>query len=236
VSDAARHAVPPQFGLDADRVGAPRSLFGALRRRVGGRYVCDPFGLDVQLSDLLAPVFNAVVRVDVEGAQHVPSAGGATFVMNSGYGLIEPTALAVAVFRTTGRRLRVVGAHGVSALAGWSRRFGAIAASPEDIAAALHAGHLVAVPTADPPLELVQAMMGYAVHPVAVRAGGPLGTAIAPWKVRVAAAIPLDGSYPVGDPLGAAELAEEVRATIAALHRGERPPDADRTTAGLVAG
>ncbi|HEX5615001.1 MAG TPA: hypothetical protein VFZ83_07560, partial [Acidimicrobiia bacterium] len=58
------------FGLDADRCGPPDALAAALRRRFGGRYPTDPFGLDPHLCDLLAPAFDAVVRVDVRGAEH----------------------------------------------------------------------------------------------------------------------------------------------------------------------
>src|SRR5438876_122456 len=65
-----------------------------------------------------------------------------------------------------------------------------------------------------PPLDLLQSIMEFAVVPVAVRPGGPLGTAIAPWKVRVGAPVQLDAQVPAGDPLGAAELGEAVRRAV----------------------
>ncbi|HEX5615883.1 MAG TPA: hypothetical protein VFZ83_12085, partial [Acidimicrobiia bacterium] len=219
------------------------ALAAALRRRFGGRYPTDPFGLDPHLCDLLAPAFDAVVRVDVRGAEHLRDGGG-VLVANRGLGIAEPAALGVAVRRSLGRRIRVVGAPSVPLLGDASRRLGAIAGTPDDLAAALRAGHLVAVPLAptwlrtgagEPPLELVQAMMGFPVHPVAVTPAGPFGTALAGWRVRFGHAIRLDGSYPVGDPLGAAELAETVRVAVAALLRGDADtPDDLRATPGLA--
>ena len=44
----------------------------ALRRRLGGRYPIDPFGLDPQLCDAGAPIVEALVRVRVEGADRRP--------------------------------------------------------------------------------------------------------------------------------------------------------------------
>jgi hypothetical protein len=233
------------FGLDADRAGAADSPVRFVRRRLAGRYAVDPFGLDPQLADMLALPLERLVRFEIEGAHHLHPSRPATLVMNRGWGVLEPTVLAVAVRQATGRRLRVVGVPRVPGIDELLRRFGAVHATPEDVTSVLRAGHLLAVPLAPtwlragagtPPLELVQAMMGYAVHPVAVSPGGPFGTAVRPWRVRIAAAVPLDGSYPLGDPLGAAELAEEVRAAVEAMLRGDAEPAADRMTAGLVAG
>jgi hypothetical protein len=228
------------FGLDADAASRPEPWLAALRRRVGGRYPVDPFGLDPQLCDLLAPLFDATVRVRVEGAEQV-APGAASLVANRGLGVGEPAALAVAVRQALGRRLRVVGAPPVPLLGELSRRLGAVAATPEDLAAALRAGHLVAVPLAPtwlrtgagaPPLALTQAMMGLPVHPVAIQPSGPLG-APTTWRVRIAPPIRLDGSYPVGDPLGAAELADAVRHAVAWMLAGASP-DPDRETPGLA--
>jgi hypothetical protein len=83
---------------------------------------------------------------------------------------------------------------------------------------------------------LVQAMMGWSVLPVAVIPGGPFGTAFAPWKIEIGEHIALDDSYPAGDPLGAAELAEEARAAVDALLIGEKPSHGSRRTPGLAAG
>lgn len=225
------------FGLDADATSPPEPLPAAVRRRLGGRYPVDPFGLDPQLCDLLSPLFDLTVRVRAHGMEHV-GPGAATLVANRGLGIGEPAALAVAVRQALGRRLRVVGAPPVRLLGALSRRLGAVAATPEDLAAALRAGHLVAVPLAPtwlrtgagtPALELTQAMMGFPVHPVAIVPAGPLGLPLARWRVCAGPPIRLDGSYPVGDPLGAAELADAVRHAVARLLEGASPDPAEET-------
>lgn len=231
--------------LDADRVSDAEAPLDALRRRFNGRYPIDPFGLDPHLCDAASPVVEMLVRVRVEGAHRIPETGPAVLIMNRGLGLLEPTALALAVRREVGRRLRVVGTPGVPFVGGLLRRLGSVNGSPEDLGACLRAGHLVAVPLAPtwlrsgagtPPLRLVQAMMGSTVLPVAVIPGGPFGTAFAPWRILVGEHIALDASYPAGDPLGAAELAEEARAAVDALLAGEKPAHESRSTAGLAAG
>jgi hypothetical protein len=233
------------YGLDSDRASNPEPVLDALRRRIGGRYPIDPFGLDPQLCDLGAPIVEALVRVRVDGAERFPVAGPAVFVMNRGLGVLEPTALAIAVRRHAQRRLRVVGAPSLPFVGGLLRRLGSVSGSPDDLTACLRAGHLVAVPLAPtwlrsgagtPPLHLMQAVMGYTVYPVAVMPGGPLGTAIAPWRVRVGAHIALDGSYAAGDPLGAAELAEAARAAVDGLVAGDDIAPEPMQTAGLAAG
>jgi hypothetical protein len=233
------------YGFDPDRTADPEGLLDALRRRLTGRYPIDPFGLDPQLCDAGAPIVEALVRVRVEGAARIPESGPAVFVMNRGLGVLEPTALALAVRHQVGRRLRVVGTPGVPVVGGLLRRLGSVNGSPEDLGACLRAGHLVAVPLAPtwlrsgagtPPLRLMQAMMGWTVLPVAVMPGGPFGTAIAPWRVLIGEHIALDSSYAAGDPLGAAELAEEARAAVDALVTGQEPAHESRPTLGLAAG
>jgi hypothetical protein len=233
------------YGLDPDRASNPEPLLDAIRRRVGGRYPIDPFGLDPHLCDVSAPVVEALVRVKVDGAERLPADGPAVFVMNRGLGVLEPTALAVALRRHAHRRLRVVGTPAVPFVGGLLRRIGSVNGSADDVGACLRAGHLIAVPLAPtwlrggagtPPLHLMQAVMGYTVHPVAVQPGGPFGTAIAPWRVRIGAHIALDGSYAPGDPLGAAELAEAARAAVDALLAGDDAVPASAPTAGLAAG
>ena len=211
------------FGVHPDRVHPPQSALTALRRRLTGRYAIDPFGLDAQLSDLVAPVLRSTIRVAVTGEAHIPRSGPAVLVMNRGFGVFEPAALTVAVMNVAGRRARVVGAPALWGVGAALRRFGAIAASAADVGAALSEGHLIVVPLAPtwlsatagaPPLELLQACMGVAVHPVAVRAAGPLNTALGGWRVAVGAAIPIDDTVAAGDPLGAAELSESIRNAV----------------------
>lgn len=229
------------FGIDSDRIGDPEPLIRSLRRRLGGRYPVDPFGFDPMLADLVTPLMRALVRVEIEGAERIPATGPAVLVANRGLGVGEPAALGVAVGRSVGRRLRVVGASGVPFLGGLVRRLGSVHASPEDLAACLRAGHLVAVPLAptwlrtgagSPPLDLCAAMMGFTVFPVAVTPGGPLGAPILPWRVRVGPHIALDDSYPQGDPLGAAELGDALRRAVDGMLAGAVPDAPEQATAG----
>jgi 1-acyl-sn-glycerol-3-phosphate acyltransferase len=214
------------YGLDVDRVMDVEPCMQTVKRRIGGRYPVDPFGLDPQLADLATPLVNAIVRVSVTGAEHVPHDGGAVLVANRGFGVFEPAAVAVAVRRASGRRTRVIGAPPAPFIGGFFRRLGAISASPRDLATCLRAGHLVAVPLAPtwvrtgagaPPLPLMQAMTRAPAIPVAVTPGGPLGSAIRPWRVRFGAAVTLEQPHDPGDPLGAARLAEAVRDAVGQL-------------------
>jgi hypothetical protein len=214
------------YGLDVEHVSGPESPFRSIRRRLGGRYPIDAFGLDPQLADLSAPIVRALVHVDVTGAEHIPTTGGAVLVVNRGFGVFEPAAVTVAVQRATGRRTRVIGAPTAPFLSGLFRRLGAISDSPRDLSTCVRAGHLVAVPLAPtwlrtgagtPPLPLMQAMTRAPSIPVAVSPGGPLGTALRPWRVRVGPAVTLDQHHDPGDPLGAARLAEAVRDAVSRL-------------------
>jgi hypothetical protein len=233
------------YGLDPDRSSDPEPIVDALRRRIGGRYPIDPFGLDPQLCDAGARIFETLVRVRVDGSARLPDSGPAVFVMNRGLGVLEPTALAIAVRRNVGRRLRIVGTPALPFVGGFLRRLGSVNASPDDVSACLRAGHLMAVPLAPtwlrsgagtPPLNVMQAVMGYTVFPVAVMAGGPFGTAIRPWRVRIGSHIALDGSYAPGDPLGAAELGEAARVAVDGLIADESTAPEPVPTAGLAAG
>jgi hypothetical protein len=79
-------------------------------------------------------------------------------------------------------------------------------------------------------------VMGFTVYPVAVIPGGPFGTAINPWRVRIGSHIALDGSYAAGDPLGAAELAEAARVAVDGLLADVHAVAEPVQTAGLAAG
>ena len=148
-------------------------------------------------------------------------------VANRGFGIFEPAAVAVAVERATGRRLRVIGAP----TAPVRRR--PVPPPRRDLrqraatcATCLRAGHLVAVPLAPtwlrtgagtPPLPLMQAMTRAPAIPVAVTPGGPFGTIVRPWRVRFGPVVTLDQPHDPGDPLGAARLAEAVRDAVSQL-------------------
>lgn len=226
----ASHEVAVTFGLDDDRVSPPETPLAALVRRLDGRYPRDPFGGDPHLQDLVSPFFALLARVDVTNGDRIPERGPALLVANRGLGLVEPAALAMAVRKVRGRRLRIVGTPDVPLFGDGLRALGGIAAYPDDVAAVLRAGHLAAVPlgptwlrpgAGTPPLELLFAATGFPVVPMAVVPGGPFGLPLRPWRVVVGETIP--AAADPDDPLAAAELAEDAREGVEALLRGQRP-------------
>ncbi len=219
-------AVADRDRLDVDHIGNIAPVTTMLRRRFDGRYPIDPFGFDPQIVDLVAPLFSAAIRVEVEGGEHVPRNGPAVLVANRGFGILEPAVLGIAVRRVASRRLRIVGASPIPAIGGLVRRLGAISASAPDMRACLRAGNLVAVPLAPtwlrrgagiPPRPLLQAMTSAPIVPVAVTPGGPLGMAIAPWRVRFGPLVTLPDPYDPDDPLAAARFGEAVRDAVSDL-------------------
>ncbi len=212
--------------LDADRITRPESLPVGVKRRLSGRFPIDPFGLDPQLANLVAPVAAVAVPVRVIGAEHVPASGPAVIVANRGFGIAEPAALGLAVQRATGRRLRIVGAPSLPFVGALTRRLGALAASEEDVAVALRAGYLVGVPLSPtwlrtgagmPPLALMPAVTHAPIVPAAVRPGGPFGSALGRWIVRFGPLVTLDDPYDPDEPLAAARFGDAMRASVRAL-------------------
>lgn len=213
------------YSLDSDRAHDPESLSKALRRRIDGRFPVDQFGADPLLQDVLAPLIGLCTPVHVENAERLPDIGPAVLVSNRGVGLGEPIALSVAVRKTVRRRLRVVGTPELPMLGVALRKLGGVGWRPDDIRALLRAKHLVAVPlgptwlrtgAGSPPLDLLVPALGYPVIPVAVRAGGPLGLALRPWRVIIGEPVEQRSGL-ARDQLAAAELAERVRESVAAL-------------------
>jgi hypothetical protein len=212
------------FGGDTDKVQSA-GVVDVVQRRWNGRYVVDPFGADPQLQDLVAPVFARTVPVRVTGAEHLPAEGPALLVTNRGLGVLEPTALSVAVRKACGRRLRIVGTIEMPLVSDILRKLGSVGAYPGDLGALLRAGHLAALPLGVtwrrtgggvPPTEILVAALGYPVIPVRVRPGGPLGLPLTPWRVHVGAPLQV-GVIGDRDPLTAAELAEAVREAVLEL-------------------
>lgn len=212
------------FGGDTDKVQQV-GVVDVVRRRWNGRYVVDPFGADPQLQDLVAPLFARTVPVRVTGVEHLPAEGPALLVTNRGLGVLEPTALSVAVRQECGRRLRIAGTIELPLVSDLLRKLGSVGAYPGDLGALLRAGHLAALPLGVtwrrtgggvPPTEILVAALGYPVIPVRVRPGGPLGLPLTPWRVHVGAALQV-GVIGDRDPLTAAELAEAVREAVLEL-------------------
>ena len=212
--------------LDVDQIGEAVPFGTALRRRIDGRYPIDPFGYDPQLVDLVTPVFNSALRVDIAGGENLPHTGPAVLIANRGFGIFEPAVLGISVRRAVQRRLRITGAPGIPAFGGIARRLGAISASAADLRACLSDGHLVAVPLAPtwlrsgagvPPRALMLAMTHVPMIPVSVTPGGPLGLAIRPWRVHFGSLVTLADPYDPDDPLAAARFAEAVRDAVSEL-------------------
>jgi len=222
----------PNYGIDDDRLLARDTVVEALRRRWRGSYAVDELGGDPHLQDfLLAPVLGRI-RMAIEGGEHLPATGGALLVANRGPGFAEPFVLSGAVQRTVGRRLRLVGMPNPPLLGSLGHKLGGVGRRAGDVAAVLRAGHLAAAPLAmrvtggagEAPRGVIGATLGFPLIPVAVRPGGPAGVPVRPWAVAVGAALfPPEDTAP-GDPLAAAELAEQVRAEIARMlrHGSER--------------
>lgn len=217
----------PVYGVDPDRT-QHTDLGTVVRRRVDGCYPIDPFGADPQFQDLVAPLLLASVRVRVEHADRLPRSGPALLVANRGLGVVEPTALAIALRIEVGRRLRVVGAPDVPVLGDLMRKLGGVMAYPGDVAALLRAGHVAAVPLGSTwlrtaggttPLPLLVPALGFVVIPVAVTPGGPLGLPLRPWRVVVGEPLASRAGPGSRDPLAAAELAEAAREAVDALLR-----------------
>ena len=193
------------------------------RRRLDGRFQIDAFGGDAQLMDLAGRVLALGVRVEVEHAERIPRLGGALLVANRGLGIFEPAALAAAVRQTVGRRLRVTGAPDVPVVGDVVRKIGAVGYRADDVAVLLRAGHLAAAPLAPtwlrsgagaPPRELLAAIVGFPVVPVAVLPGGPGRLPIRPWRVVVGPVVETSTDAVPGDTLAGAELAERTRTAV----------------------
>jgi hypothetical protein len=108
------------------------------------------------------------------------------------------------------------------------RKLGALGYRPDDVAALLRAGHLAAAPLAPtwlqtgagaPPRELLAAILGFPVVPVAVLPGGPGRLPIRPWRVVVGSVVETGTDAVPGDTLAASELAERTRGAVNHLLR-----------------
>ena len=142
------------LGPEADRLVAEG--LGFLRRRLTGDYGIDTFGLDTDLTEtiilpLLRPLYDKYFRVEVKGAENIPSDSGALIVANhSGTIAIDAvmTAFAVHDETPTNRILRMLGADFVFSLpvvGEMSRKTGSTLACGEDAHRLLTSGELVGV-------------------------------------------------------------------------------------------
>ncbi len=104
-----------------------------------------------QIVNTVGPLIRRWHRAEVRNMDNVPSAGGALIVSNHSGGMLTPDVLLFApAFYDEfgyGRQLYTLAHYGVfiGPLEGWLRRLGAIEASRENAAAALHSGAVVLV-------------------------------------------------------------------------------------------
>ena len=212
----------------------PSRLFGLVWRtglaRLRGEYDLDEWGADAQLMDTVDGLARLVLRVTVDGADHLPEVGPAVLVANRRFGLAEPLAVGLGVRRETGRRVRFVGMPDVAPVGTVLRRLGTAVDRPEELAGLLRAGQLVGIPLAwhprfGPPRagNLLPETVGPAVAldapvlPVAVVGGELSGH----WRIFIGEPV----RRPVSrGPLALAELADGARAGVQALLDEAFPP------------
>ncbi len=163
-----RHPVPgiPPLEWLAGLTSASKELFGAnweprlaeflafLRRRLTGDYSVDDYGFDTEVTErfllaALRPVAQKWFRIEVRGAENIPTEGGALVVSNhSGTVPVDGLMTGLSVHDQTGRFLRPLGADLVFRLpviGDLARKGGATLACNEDAERMLRGGELVGV-------------------------------------------------------------------------------------------
>ena len=125
-----------------------------LRRRLTGDFSVDEYGFDHEVTEqflvaALRPIARRWFRVEVRGAENIPTAGGALVVSNhSGTVPVDGLMTAVSIHDRTGRFLRPLGADLVFKLpvvGDLARKGGATLACSEDAERMLRGGELVGV-------------------------------------------------------------------------------------------
>jgi 1-acyl-sn-glycerol-3-phosphate acyltransferase len=125
-----------------------------LRRRITGDYAVDEYGFDAEVTErfllaALRPIAQKWFRVEVRGAENIPTEGGALVVSNhSGTLPVDGLMTMVSVHDHTGRHLRPLGADLVfrmPVVSEIARKSGATLACNEDAERMLRGGKLVGV-------------------------------------------------------------------------------------------
>ncbi len=129
-------------------------MLAFLRRRLAGDYVVDAYGMDVEITErffmaALRPVARKWFRIEVRGADNIPTTGGALVVSNhSGTVPVDGLMTMLSIHDETGRFLRPLGADLVFRLpvvSTLARQGGATLACGEDAERMLSDGELVGV-------------------------------------------------------------------------------------------
>ena len=125
-----------------------------LRRRVSGEFEVDEYGFDPEIAEqffmaALRPIAQKWFRIEVRGAENIPTDGGALVVSNhSGTIPVDGLMTMVSIHDHTGRHLRPLGADLVFKLpvvGALARKGGATLACNEDAERMLRGGELVGV-------------------------------------------------------------------------------------------
>jgi 1-acyl-sn-glycerol-3-phosphate acyltransferase len=125
-----------------------------LRRRITGDYVVDEYGFDQEVTQrflmtALRPIAEKWFRIEVRGAENIPTAGGALVVSNhSGTVPMDGLMTMVSIHDHTGRFLRPLGADLIFKMplvSTMARKGGATLACSEDAERMLGGGELVGV-------------------------------------------------------------------------------------------
>ncbi|MDP3967319.1 MAG: lysophospholipid acyltransferase family protein [Nocardioides sp.] len=129
-------------------------MLAFFRRRVTGEYAVDEFGFDREVTErfllaALRPIADKWFRIEVRGAENIPTDGGALVVSNhSGTVPLDGLMTGVAIHDHTGRFLRPLGADLVfkmPVVSELARMGGATLACGEDAERMLSGGELVGV-------------------------------------------------------------------------------------------
>ena len=103
------------MSLDAVRRGVPGATLAVqVGRRARGAYAVDEWGLDPDLVAVADPLLGLRWELAVEGAERLPTVGGAVLVFNRRLGASEPWVLARGIRRSTGRFVRTIGVPDVT--------------------------------------------------------------------------------------------------------------------------
>ncbi len=129
-------------------------LLAFLRRRVTGDYAIDEYGFDAEITErfflaAIRPIAEKWFRVEVRGAENIPTEGGALVVSNhSGTVPVDGLVTMFSINDRTGRHLRPLGADLVFRLpfiGELARKGGATLACNQDATRMLSGGELVGV-------------------------------------------------------------------------------------------
>lgn len=112
-------------------------------RRVRGTFTVDPWGLDRDLIDLVAPLASWRWSLSVEGEDAIASGPALLVAPRRLRAPTEPVVVAAAVLRAVDRPLRILGVPDVAPIGPVLRRFGGVVDHPAEAAALLRDGQLV---------------------------------------------------------------------------------------------